>query len=86
MKGSVKGEVGDVVGNYNLRAEGEAQQSKGKEQTAETKAPLWRRSMRSRPNHRPRSRPRSRKRFWLAEAAWKMSSTSGGPTAWPQMS
>lgn len=37
MKGSVKGKVGEVVGNDNRRAEGEARQGKGKERTAETK-------------------------------------------------
>ena len=37
IKGAVKGKVGDVTDNDDLQAEGEAQQSKGDEETRETK-------------------------------------------------
>jgi uncharacterized protein YjbJ (UPF0337 family) len=37
IKGAVKEKAGDLVDNDDLRAEGEAQQTKGDEQTRETK-------------------------------------------------
>ncbi|HEV7194017.1 MAG TPA: hypothetical protein VGN35_12525 [Jatrophihabitantaceae bacterium] len=38
IKGAVKEKAGEVVGNDHLRAEGDAQQTKGAEETRETEA------------------------------------------------
>ncbi len=38
IKGTAKEKAGDLLGDDNLKAEGEAQQTKGEAQTEETKA------------------------------------------------